>query len=133
MKKICGPFILFFFAVSCKKDGHNPVMISGNYTGTYSHFLGSIDSTTTIRINFNGSHFSGESDNPRYPRICEGGFGIIGDSIAFGNDCYVTGDYLHAMILYGYYTMNLTGDSLIFGRAIGDFVYEAEVYSLKKQ
>ena len=131
MKKICGPFILFFFAVSCKKD--NPVTISGNYAGTYTHTYGSIDSTTTIRMKFVGDRFSGESDNPRYPRICEGGYGISGNNIGFGNDCNVPGDNPQSMVLYGHYQLSLTGDSLIFGRGSGDIVYDAELYRLKKQ
>jgi hypothetical protein len=133
MKKFCGFIIFILSVVSCKKNNQAAAIVPGDYAGTFIRTIGSTDSTATIRMNFSGGRFSGESDNPRYPGICEGGYEIIGDSISFGNDCFVPGDYRNSTRLYGNYTLTVRGDSVIFSRTIGDFVYEADFYRLKKQ
>jgi hypothetical protein len=133
MKILCGFFLLILSAISCKKNNQSAVIVPGDYEGTFTRTIGSTDSIATIQMNFSGSRFSGESDNPRFPGICEGGYGMIGDSISFGNDCLVPWDYKNSTRLFGNYILFIRGDSVIFSRTIGDFVYEADFYRLKKQ
>jgi hypothetical protein len=125
-------FLLSFVIVSCKKSSSDSG-ISGNYAGTFTRTTGIIDSTTGITMNFTGDRFSGSSSVSEFPGICEGSFGMIGDSISFGNDCEVPGDYKNSTRLYGKYGLIMKNDSLIFSRAFGDFIYEADFYRLKKQ
>ena len=128
-----GFSVLILSVVSCKKNNQAPVIAPGDYAGTFTRTIGNTDSIATIRMNFSGGRFSGESDNPRYPEICEGGYEMIRDSISFGNDCSVPADYKNSTRLYGNYILSIRVDSVIFSRTIGDFVYEADFYRLKKQ
>jgi len=125
-------FLVFGLFISCRKNCSVADMISGNYAGTFTRTTGTVDSTATIKMNFNAGRFSGSSDKD-YPGICEGGYEFIADSISFGNDCEVPGDYKNSTRLYGSYKVNMQGDSLVFTRAFGDFIYEADFYRLKKQ
>ncbi len=107
MKARCGFFLFILFAISCKKNNQVAVIAQGDYTGSFTRTIGTIDSVATIRMNFSGGRFSGESDNAAYPGICEGGYEMIGDSISFGNDCYVPADYKNSTRLYGNYILSI--------------------------
>lgn len=132
MMRLFTVLILFFITISCKKNNQTSI-VPGDYAGTFTRISGTKDSSDAIRMNFSGDRFSGTGDIPGFPGICEGSFRIDGDSIGFGNDCMVPEDYKNSTILYGEYRQNIHGDSVIFSRTIGDFVYEADFYRLKKQ
>ncbi|MEJ0079810.1 MAG: hypothetical protein WDM78_02335 [Puia sp.] len=55
------------------------------------------------------------------------------DSIHFVNQCAFPANFDWTLIITGSYKLIKTGDSLYIRRIIGDFAYEEDVYSLRKQ
>ena len=122
---------------SCRKGcsmmmGHQ---IQGTYTGTFVRWQGKDGPASNVKITFSGNAFNGTSDSLNYPAICSGSFTITydPDSIRFINQCDFAANIDWTLILTGPYKLTETGDSLYFRRLIGDFAYEEDVYSLKKQ
>jgi hypothetical protein len=109
--------------------------IQGTYTGTFVRWQGKDGAVSDVKITFSGNAFNGTSDSLNYPSICSGTFAITydPDSIHFVNQCDFPANFDWTLILTGPYKLIETGDSLYFRRTIGDFAYEEDVYSLRKQ
>ena len=134
--------------LSCKKVGVGggggrcgPGMgpkVQGTYTGTFVRLLEiqtPVIPLVNVKINFSGNEFNGNSDSVRSPAICNGTFTVtdMPDSIHFVNQCNFPADFDWTLILSGSYKLVQTGDSLYIRRIIGDFTYEEDIYSLRKQ
>jgi len=129
---IAGPLF------SCRKGGCGPGMepvVQGTYAGTFIRWVGKEGSVTKVKITFSGNGFNGSGDSSNYPAICNGTFTVtdMPDSIHFVNQCDFPANFDWTMILNGSYKLVKTSDSLYIRRIIGDFVYEEDVYSLRKQ
>jgi hypothetical protein len=134
-------FLIFFVIASslpsCRKGcsmgmGHK---IQGAYTGTFVRWQGKDGAVSNVKITFSENAFNGSGDSLNYPSICSGTFTITydPDSIHFVNLCDFPANFDWTLILTGPYKLIEIGDSLYFRRIIGDFVYEEDVYSLRKQ
>jgi len=135
MKKIGGLLLLIVCLASCKKNCGIEHMIQGNYTGTFVRWQGKDGPVSHVKLTLSGSAFNGSSDSVYYPAICSGTFNTSSnpDSIHFVNTCAFPADFDWTFILNGSYKLVQTGDSLYIRRVIGDFVYEEDVYSLRRQ
>ena len=123
---------------SCRKGCSNMGMgpkLQGTYTGTFVRWLEKQGAVSNVTITFSGNAFNGSSDSVHYPSICSGSFTTAGspDSVHFVNQCDFPANFDWTLILTGPYKLIETGDSLYFRRVIGDFAYEEDVYSLRKQ
>jgi hypothetical protein len=127
--------------ISCRKGGCGPGMgpnVQGTYVGTFVRNQVKavpVLSVGNVKITFSGNEFNGSSDSLNYPFICNGTFTVtdMPDSIHFVNKCVFPANFDWTMILNGSYKLVQTGDSLYIRRTIGDFIYEEDVYSLRKQ
>ena len=118
---------------SCTRTNENLHTLTGTYAGTFDRYLWKDGGTTTVQINFTESGFSGHSDSSNFPLICAGTYSILVDSIRFVNSCdYAAGTDM-TLVLNGKYTFVEKGDSLFIRRVYGDFVYQEDVYRLRKQ
>lgn len=139
-------FILLVIAgslSSCRKfvgmGGHcGPGMgpkIEGTYIGTFVRWQGKEGPMANVKITFSKDAFNGTSDSLNYPSICSGTFAVsdMPDSIHFINQCDFPANFDWTLVLTGAYKLIQSGDSLYIRRLIGDFVYEEDVYSLRKQ
>ena len=137
-------FIIWVIAgslISCRKGGCGPGMgptVQGTYIGTFVRLRETMPPVLTqshVKISFTKNEFSGSSDSSNYPAICNGTFTVtdMPDSIHFVNQCVFPADFDWTYILTGSYKMVQTSDSLYIRRIIGDFAYEEDVYSLRKQ
>jgi hypothetical protein len=134
-------FILLLIASSlpsCRKGCSNMTMgpkIQGTYTGTFARWQEKDTPSSNVKITFSGNEFNGSSDSLNYPSICSGTFTVTAspDSVHFVNQCDFPANFDWTLILTGPYKLIQTGDSLYIRRVIGDFMYEEDVYSLRKQ
>jgi hypothetical protein len=113
---------LIFALFSCAKEDSPSGDLNGGYNGIYERTGGAVDTSSTVRIVFVGSNFSGESQANVRP-ICNGTYAITGDSINFMNLCSTPDAEL---LLVGKYHIKETGDSLYLSRL-------NELFSLKQQ
>jgi hypothetical protein len=133
-------FILLLIAgslPSCRKGcsmGMGP-KIQGTYTGTFIRWQGKDGPASNVKITFSGNAFNGSSDSLNHPSICSGTFTTSRspDSVHFINQCDFPANFDWTLILTGSYKLIQAGDSIYIRRVIGDFMYEEDVYSLRKQ
>ena len=130
-------FVIASSLPSCRKGcsmgmGHK---IQGTYTGTFVRWQEKQGAASNVKITFSETAFNGNSDSLNYPSVCSGTFTTTydPDSIHFINQCDFPANSDWTLILTGSYKLIETGDSLYFRRIIGDFAYEEDVYSLRKQ
>lgn len=109
--------------------------IQGTYTGTFVRWQEKVGVASNVKITFSGNAFDGSSDSLNYPSICNGSFTTTSnpDSVQFTNQCDFPANFDRTLILTGAYKLIQTGDSLYIRRVIGDFAYEEDIYSLRKQ
>ena len=97
--------------IGCKKsqeftgEGEN-LVLNGRYMGTF-YRTGS--DTVNVSLLFTENNFSGTSDRPKYPAICNGTFSTIKNGndhiINFENACSWTADFDWSLILDGEYDL----------------------------
>ena len=118
---------------SCTRTNETLHTLSGTYAGTFDRYQWKDGGAATVHISFTESGFSGGSDSSGFPLICAGTYNISVDSILFVNSCdYAPGTNM-TLVLNGKYTFVEKGDSLFIRRVYGDFVYQEDVYRLRKQ
>src|SRR5450755_2084189 len=131
MRKILLFLFMAVAIVSCTKNNAGPV-ISGTYSGTFTRNLGDSSLTSNVTFVFISNIFSGTTTG-NFPLICPGNFQTTADSIEFNNPCVLPANIDEAFMLTGNYKLVVTGDSVIFSHLLGDFIYEEDIYRLKKQ
>ena len=122
---------------SCRKGcsmGMGP-KLQGTYTGTFVRWIEKQGAPSNVTITFSANHFNGNGDSLDYPSICSGTFttSISPDSVQFTNQCDFPANFDWTLILNGSYKLIQMGDSLYIRRIIGDFAYQEDIYSLRKQ
>jgi hypothetical protein len=132
MKKVLGFLSLVICIAGCTKSGDSDTSIAGTYMGTYTRYLGDSSYTSNVTFVFLSNVFSGSTTGD-FPLICPGTFQATADSILFNNPCVLPANIQEAFMLTGNYKLRVSGDSVIFSRLMGDFVYEEDFYRLKKQ
>jgi hypothetical protein len=131
MRKILLFLLFVVLIASCTKNNDAPV-ISGTYSGTFTRNLGDSSFTSSVTFVFLSDVFSGTA-NGNFPIICPGTFLTTPDSIKFDNPCVLPANVDEAFMLTGNYKLLVSGDSLTFRAFLGDFIYEEDIYRLKKQ
>jgi hypothetical protein len=131
MFKILVILLIVVSVFSCTKNNDTPT-ISGTYSGTFTRNLGDSSYISNVTFVFLSDVFSGTA-NGNFPIICPGNFQTTLDSILFNNPCILPDNVDEAFMLTGNYKLVVSGDSVTFSRLIGDFVYEEDIYRLKKQ
>jgi hypothetical protein len=131
MRSILLFLLLIVLMSSCTKSNNAPAL-SGTYSGTFTMNLGDSSFTSNVTFVFLSNIFSG-STTGNFPIICPGNFLTTADSIKFDNPCILPANVDEAFILTGNYKLVVSGDSVTFSRLMGDFIYEEDIYRLKKQ
>lgn len=114
--KIVMILSLLGFMFSCESEGdiHLP---EGKYSGYFVRSTGDdAGSPSEVVLMFSGNTFTGSSDTPKYPAICEGTFSIKEDKITFTNTCPWTAEFDWTLILNGEYVIYVDGDQVKFFR-----------------
>ena len=136
MQKLLTILILISAACwlgSCTRTNETLHTLSGTYAGTFNRYEWKDGRATTVQLSFTESEFEGHSDSSSFPTICKGTYSISIDSIGFGNLCDPSPGTDATLFLAGKYTFVEKGDSLFIRRVYGDFVYQEDVYRLRKQ
>jgi len=126
---ICLLLIMIF--TSCKKDNStgSPVISNETYVGTFQRQGGQV---SAVSLTFNSGHWSGQSQFPKYPALCNGTFDLIGPGqVAFENACAWTAEFDWSLILSGTYKMKIYGDTLELSKDYAGNL--KDVYLLTKQ
>ena len=133
MRKFLGFAIMVWCISSCNKNNEHLYWLpSGTYEGTFTR-SGDTSGPSHIQIIFHKDSFSGTSNRPLYPAICNGTYRFFSDSIAIQNDCAFPAFLLWNDIFSGNFEYSTNGDSIYFTRNYGDFAYMPDVYALKRQ
>jgi hypothetical protein len=132
MRNLFGLAILLWIISSCNKNIEHPLLPAGTYVGTFTR-SGVNSAPSHIRITFYEGKFSGTSDRPLYPDICNGTYSFFSGSIAIQNLCAFPAFLLWNDIFSGNFEYSTKSDSIFFTRNYGDFAYMPDVYALKKQ
>ncbi|MCW3109174.1 MAG: hypothetical protein JWQ09_3680 [Segetibacter sp.] len=127
--------LLFVFAsgmTGCTKSIREKMIPDGKYTGTFERTrgMGSKESGN-VSITFSGNSFTGTSEKPKFPAICNGTYSASGNEIHFTNNCVWTADFDWSAILSNDYTLRLNGDSIEIKREYPGQM--TDVYKLKKE
>jgi len=131
MRNILLILLLIVLIGSCTKNNNAPVL-SGTYSGTFTRNLGDSSFTSNVTFVFLSNIFSGSTTGD-FPIVCPGNFLTTPDSIKFDNPCILPTNVDESFMLTGNYKLLVQGDSITFSRLIGDFIYEEDIYRLKKQ
>jgi hypothetical protein len=135
MNRITGCILLgILFMASCQKNNEPRVVPEGTYIGTFTRVGLILAGSDSVKITFTGNKFSGESyGHSNSPRICNGDFQIMGDSVSFHNACIFTADFDWTLILSGHYKISTEADNLTISRMYLSSSSYSDTYSLKKQ
>ena len=118
-KQISAFLILIITSISCENihDGIDKIP-EGVYTGTFQRQLafGGGD-IAQVTITFYSNNYSGVSDKPKYPALCDGTYNIEKQKIKFMNTCIWTAEFDWSLILSGEYDFTLNGKQLIITRS----------------
>jgi hypothetical protein len=117
------------FSCSDKKIAREITIQNGTYKGQFirSSPLARY-APSNVTITFAGDRFSGKSDKPNYPAICEGTFKASKNTIEFTDECSWTADFDWSYILKGTFDFQLKDRKLEMTRTIGD---NTDHYSLQ--
>jgi hypothetical protein len=128
-------FLLFISALvlsACSKGIDEKNILAGTYYGTFQRTEGiGNKEIAKVSIKFTSAGYSGTSDKPRYPAICNGTYSINGNNISFTNSCAWTADFDWTLILNDDYTLKAYGDSIEISRQYAGQM--SDIYKLKKQ
>lgn len=129
---LCSFLTLVLWFAGCKKLITEEIVLNGKYTGTFQRTQGiGTDEAANVSISFTPNTFTGISDRPKYPAICNGTYSVSGNQITFNNDCMWTADFDWTLILSKTYSVKVTGDSLQLRRDNADKT--TDLYRLKKE
>jgi hypothetical protein len=121
---------MIFAALACESEGdiHLP---EGKYSGYFTRSTVDEDGVPSrVTLMFAGNTFTGNSEVPKHPAICQGTYVIEGDKITFINNCPWTADFDWTLILSGEYVINVDGDQVKLFRDYNG--KQTDVYLLEK-
>ena len=126
--------LLSLVLVSCEDGEDFPLTkLEGTYAGTFQRTVGNEPGgIAQVSITFDGNSWSGQSDTPRYPAICNGSYQIYGNIIKFENHCMFTADFDWSLILNGDFEIRQTMDAITFTKSLPNAIVPTiDRYTLK--
>jgi hypothetical protein len=106
--------VIIMTSISCEKS-HNEIdkIPDGVYTGTFQRLLafGGGD-IANVSITFSSFGWTGQSDNPGFPGLCNGTYKIEKQKIIFLNLCLWAPDFNESFILSGEFDIKINGKQL---------------------
>lgn len=118
MKKL----ILFILAIiisstGCEKS-HNEQITDGVYTGTFQRQLAFGDGdTANVTLTFSSNTWTGQSDKPSFPALCNGTYKTEKNKITFLNLCLWAPDLNESIILSGEFDLSINGNQIEITRS----------------
>ena len=105
-------WIVIISSTSCEKS-HNDKIPDGVYVGTFQRQLafGGGD-TANVTLTFSSNTWTGQSDKPVFPALCNGTYKIEKDKITFLNLCLWAPDLNESIILSGEFDLNIIGKQI---------------------
>jgi hypothetical protein len=133
LKNICKILLFLLILSSCESEKENSIKIQeGTYVGTFqrqgSLSLGPISNVT---ITFSADKWSGQSDNSKYPALCNGTYSYKGHSLIFTNECVWTAEFDWSLILSGDFIYSFDGEHLQMAKTISPGIFDR--YNLTRQ
>jgi hypothetical protein len=128
-------WIVIISSTSCEKS-HNDKIPDGVYAGTFQRQLafGGGD-TANVTLTFSSNSWTGQSDKPTFPALCNGTYKIEKDKITFLNLCLWSWDLDESIILSGEFDLNINGKQIeIIRSSLGSSTDAwTDKYSLTRQ
>jgi hypothetical protein len=121
MKFFLAIIVLTLISCGYKKSDETVTLPKGTYKGQFirSSPLARY-APSDVTITFAGDTFTGESDKPNYPAICQGLFKVDGKNIEFTNECLWTADFDWSFILREKFEFSLIDGKLELTKTVGD-------------
>lgn len=121
-------FILFsaifsdlFYSCSPRNINNTEVLLQGTYKGVFTRSSPLARyAPSNVTITFTDNKFTGDSDKPNYPAICNGTFKVTGSEVEFLNECMWTADFDWSYILKDKFTLRTDGDKMELIKTVGD-------------
>ena len=124
-------FCLALLTYSCEKNS-TFIIPNGTYSGTFQRLTVTNGQVSNVTITFSEGNYSGQSQIPKYPALCDGTYKSKGaDSITFSNACFWTDEFDWSLILNGNYKIMLSGKDLQLTRRYAGLY--TDIYKLTKQ
>lgn len=119
--------------LSCKKTTTNNSIISdGIYRGTFQRQVSGSGQISNVIITFSSGNWSGQSQFPKYPALCNGTYKIDGaEDITFENACPWTAEFDWSFILSHKYKIKVADKNIEISRDYNG-VFK-DIYRLTKQ
>ena len=115
---------------ACKKTNPTITTLDGTYTGTFQRQQGGGGQVSQVSLTFSGNHWTGTSQYPKYPALCNGTYAISAShKITFANSCPWTAEFDWSLILSHEYELSVTGNDVEMVRTTSLY---RDVYSLSK-
>jgi hypothetical protein len=133
MKRIIQLTFFTWILISCENNdiSKNSDLTFGTYKGVFVRSSPYAKyATSNITLTFTAGAFTGESDTPKYPAICNGTYKIIGQEIEFFNACPWTAEFDWSLILNGKFKLDVDGEQLQMRRHLNG---NADYYKLQLQ
>ncbi|GAC1606158.1 MAG: hypothetical protein NVS3B25_35450 [Hymenobacter sp.] len=78
---------LLMLAAGCKKTNPTIANLNGTYSGTFQRQVGGAGQISQVRLVFSGGNWTGSSQTPKYPGLCNGTYSIASNSKAIFYQC----------------------------------------------
>ena len=116
-------------ATACKKTP--PIAaLNGTYSGIFQRQYGGSGQISRVSLIFSGDTWTGTSQFPKYPGLCNGTFRISSDNkIIFTNACFWTTEFDSSLVLSQEYELSVTGSDVEMVRINPPY---RDVYKLSK-
>ena len=123
---------MLLLTTACTKTDQPLPTLSGTYVGTFQRQdAAGTGPVSQVSLTFAGATWSGTSQMPKYPALCNGTYKVTGaDGITFANACFWTAEFDWTLILSERQKLIVRGDEVEFIREWGS---HHDVYKLRKQ
>ena len=114
-------YTLFAGIASCKKTTTNLTITDGTYKGTFQRQILGIGNIAKVTLVFNSNNWTGQSDTPKYPALCNGSFQTNGiHEVSFTNNCFWTADFDWTLILDQKFRLQISGNDYVLTKDYGN-------------
>lgn len=103
---------VLLLTAACRKTTPTITALDGTYSGTFQRQQGVVGQVSQVSLVFSGNHWTGTSQYPHYPGLCNGTYTISGNKITFINNCFWTADFDWSLILGKEYDLSVNGNAI---------------------
>lgn len=101
---------------ACNKSNSIATIPNGTYSGTFQRLNSNGGQISNVTITFNNGTWTGQSQFPKYPALCNGTYTVKNGMVDFANSCAWTAEFDWSLILSNKYQYNYSNNILMMKR-----------------